>query len=414
MDKLLNQKIEKLDHFGRGIIKKDKDIIFVENALPNDYVDLLITKRKKNIMEAQVDKYLKRSKQYQESICKYSDTCGGCNIINLIYHEQLLYKKQKVQELIDKMLKENIQVTEIISSNEQFNYRNKITIHGKDNKLGLYKKKTNDLIEIDECQLVHKNINDLLKRIKAYQRNNKCQINDLVIKTTTLNESMISIYGSLDYENFRKEFSDVQVIIINNQVITKAKYIKEKILNKEFYISNHSFFQVNMHTTSLLYQKVIDYIKDKNYEKCLDLYCGTGTITLLISDYVKKVYGIEVVEDAINDANKNKELNKKENVEFILGKTEEHINKFKNIELIIVDPPREGLDKTTKEHLKRISPKTIIYVSCEPSTLMRDLNELKEDFEIKEISVCDMFPNTYHVETVVILSKRQTGDYIKV
>ena len=405
MNKILNRKIEKLDHFGRGIIKSDRDIIFVENTIPGDVVDITITKQKKNIKEAEVDKYIKRSHYYQESLCPYSNECGGCNIINLIYKEQLNYKKQKVQELIDKMLREDIKVSEIINSDNQYFYRNKITIHGNNNKIGLYKKKTNDLIEINECKLVHENINKIIKRINIYQENNNCQINDLVIKTTTLNESMISIYGSMDYEHFKKEFEDINVIIINNQIITKDKYIKEKLLEKEFYISNHSFFQVNMYTTKLLYQKVIDLVKDNNYKTCLDLYCGTGTITILISDYVDKVYGIEVVEDAIKDANKNKELNKKDNIEFILGKTEDHINKFQDIDLIIVDPPREGLDKTTKDNLKRINPKTIIYVSCEPSTLMRDLNDLKNQYNIKEISICDMFPNTYHVESIVLLQR---------
>jgi len=352
MDKIFNQKIEKLDHFGRGIIKCDKDIIFVENTLPGDIVDIEIKKKKKNIQEAKVINYIKRSNYYQESNCPYSNECGGCNIINLIYNEQLLYKKQKVQELINKMLKEDIKVNEIINSDKIYNYRNKITIHGKNNQIGLYKNKSNDIVEINECKLVHKNINNILKRIKEYQKDNKCQINDLVIKTTTLNESMISIYGSMNYENFKKEFSDVKVIIINNQIITKDKYIKEKLLDKEFYISNHSFFQVNMYTTEKLYQKVIDLVKKEKYKNCLDLYCGTGSITLLVSDYVEKVYGIEIVEDAIKDANMNKELNHKENVEFILGKTEEHINKFKDIDLVIVDPPREGLDKITKDYLK--------------------------------------------------------------
>ncbi|MBQ7104963.1 MAG: class I SAM-dependent RNA methyltransferase [Bacilli bacterium] len=407
MNSILNQKIEKLDHFGRGIIKVDKDIIFVENALPNDIVDIEIIKQKKNIKEAKVTKYSSRSNYYQDSICKYSNTCGGCNIINLIYSEQLNYKKQKVQELIDKMLKIDIKVKEIINSNTFYNYRNKITIHGNDNKLGLYKKKTNEIVEIEECKLVNPKINEILKRIKNYQRNNNCQINDLVIKTTSLNETMISIYGSMDYEHFKKEFNDIKVIIINNQIVTKDKYIKERLLDKEFYISNHSFFQVNMYNTSLLYQKVIDLIKEKKYKTCLDLYCGTGTITILVSDYIEKVYGIEVVEDAIKDANRNKELNEKDNVEFILGKTEEHLDKFKDIDLIIVDPPREGLDKKTKDNLKRINPQNIIYVSCEASTLMRDLNELKDKYEIKEISTCDMFPNTYHVETIAYLEKRK-------
>jgi ribosomal protein S3 len=168
---VLNQKIQKLDHFGRGIIKQEQDIIFVEDTLPGDIVDISIVKQKKNIKEAIVDKYIDRSKNYQDSLCPYSKTCGGCNIINLLYQEQLTYKKQKVQELIDKMLKEDIEIKEIINSNQEYNYRNKITIHSKNNILGLYKKKTNDIVEIDGCKLVNHNINNILKRIKNYQKN---------------------------------------------------------------------------------------------------------------------------------------------------------------------------------------------------------------------------------------------------
>ena len=406
MEEILNVKIEKLDHFGRGIVR-DRGIIFVENTLPGDVVDIKITKDKKGIKEADVLRYQERSKFYRESICPYSLECGGCNIINLTYPEQLQYKRKKVEELIERMLKENIKVKDVITSDEEFNYRNKITLHLDNKHMGLYQKKSNDLVEIDRCALVPERINKIILRIKEYIKNNDVIIYDVTIKTTTLEEDMIIVHGRLDYEKFRKEFTDVKVIIINDQVVTKDQYIKERILDEEFYISNHSFFQVNRYTTKLLYQKVIDLIKDEKYEKCLDLYCGTGTISLLVSNYVQKVYGIEEEKDAITDAKRNKELNGRYNVEFIWGKTEDYIDKFSDIDIIIVDPPRAGLDKKTKDNLLRIGSSRIVYVSCDPATLMRDLNDLKRDYKICEISICDMFPNTYHIESIALLEKKR-------
>ena len=403
MNEIKNLKIEKLDHLGRGIIR-DNGIIFVEDALPGDIVDIEIKKDKKGIKEAEVLNYKKRSEYFQKASCPYSKECGGCNIINLIYEQQLKYKREKVQELVNKMLKENIIVKQLITSNQEKHYRNKIKMHSGDNKIGLYKKKSNELIEIDECQLVDDRINQIIRRIKKYIDDKKVNICDLTIKTTTLNEDMIIIHGHLDYEDFRKEFLDIKVIIINDQVVTKDKYIKERILDKEFYISNHSFFQVNEYTTELLYKKVIDLLQDKKYDKCLDLYCGTGTISILVSDYVNEVYGIEVEKDAIDDANRNKELNGKENIQFILGKTEDCIDRFNCVDLVIVDPPRAGLDRKTRETLKKIKAAKMIYISCDPVTLMRDLQDLKNIYDIDEITPVDMFPNTYHVECVCMLS----------
>lgn len=399
---LENVKIEKLDHFGRGLVHNN-GIIFVENALPGDIVDIEIVKDKKGIKEAVVLKYKERSNMYQEAICPYAKECGGCHIINLQYEEQLNYKKQKVQELIDKMLKEDIKVNEVLSSGNAFNYRNKITLHGDGKKIGLYRNKTNEVIAINECQLVNPRINALINRLNDYLAQRDVLIYDVTIKTTTLLEDMLIVHGRLDYEDFKKEFSDVKVIFINEQMVTKEHYIREELLSKQFDISPNSFFQVNMQTTPLLYEKVKALLKDDDYKTCLDLYCGTGTISILVSDLFTKVYGIEVVKDAVLDANRNKELNDVNNVEFIWGKTEDHLGEFQDIDVIIVDPPREGLDRKTKDNLKRIKPQTIIYVSCDPATLMRDLSELKNLYDIKEIDICDMFSQTYHVESICAL-----------
>ena len=399
--------IEKLDHFGRGIYKEDYNIYFIDNTIPGDIVDVEIYKEKKNIKECRVINYRKRSNNYIDSKCKYSNLCGGCNLINLSYEEQLKYKEEKIKELINKMLKEDIKVNSIIPSKNIYNYRNKIILHGLNNTIGLYKNNTHELIEVNECLLVPPEINKVINDIREYIKEKDVVISDITIKRTTTGEILLSIYGeNIDYDDFYKEFRNIKVILINNQLITKDKYIEEELLGKRFNISNHSFFQVNSETVKDLYGQVINYIKNNNYKKALDLYCGTGTIGILISDYVDHVLGIEEVEDAVNDAEKNKLLNNINNIEFIKGKVEDNLDKISNYDLIIVDPPRAGLDINARKNILRINAKSIIYVSCDPATLMRDLNDLKVNYEIKEITPVDMFPNTYHCESITVLERR--------
>ena len=398
-----NLTILKLDHFGRGIARIDHDIYFISGALPGDIVNVEIIKNKKNIKEGIVKEYISKSILHKESKCKYFNVCGGCTFLNLDYQEELKFKEMKINELVHKMLKEDVKINSIVPSTE-YNYRNKITLHG--NEIGMYKDKSNEIVKIDKCYLINDEMNIIIDRIHKYTDKNKVRIDELTIKCTSLNEIMISIYGNLDYDHFLNEFKDIKVIYINNQLVSKDRYIKEKILNKEFNISNHSFFQVNMYNTENLYNLVINSIKDKNYKKALDLYCGTGTIGILISEYVDEVVGIEEVKDAITDANNNKEINQVNNISFICGKVEDNINLFNDIGLVIVDPPRAGLDIKTRDNIKRINPDTIIYVSCDPATLMRDLNDLKDKYLIKEITPVDMFPKTYHCESVCILEKK--------
>ena len=396
-----NVVIEKLDHFGRGIVKLNYDIYFVEGAFPGDIVDIEIIKSKKNIHEAKVIKFIKKSIYHIDSICPYYKECGGCTFMNMDYKYELEFQEQKIRELVNKMLKKEIRINDIIYSNNIYNYRRKITLHK--NQLGLYKNKSNDLVLIDKCYLVNEKINEIINRLIKYKNNYKCNIEEVTIKVTTLNELMISIYGSFNYDDFQKEFNDVDVIYINNQLISKKKYIKEKLFDKYFYISNHSFFQINTYMTEKLYEIVINSIKNEHFKKGLDLYCGTGTIGILISEYVDSLIGIEEVKDAVLDANKNKELNNVKNIEFICGKVEDNISDFNDIDLIVVDPPRSGLDNKTRESILKINPKKIIYVSCDPATLMRDLNEMSNNYIIKEITPVDMFPRTYHVECVCVL-----------
>lgn len=385
--------IEKLDHFGRGIAKVNNVPIFVENALIDEEVETLITKEKKNYMEGIVSKYLKKSPLRMESKCPYYDKCGGCDLLHLSYDEQLKFKENKVKEIIKKF--SGLECVKDIVASKQFNYRNKITLQvNKD--IGYFKKRTNDIIAIDKCLLVDDKINKIIAELKNVDVS---KINKIVIRVTNL-ESMVVFYGNIT----NKINLDVDTIIVNNKVIKGNGYIKENINGLNFIISPTSFFQVNNIGMINIYNKVLDYIDGGNV---LDLYCGTGTIGIYVSKKANKVLGIELNKEAVKDALFNKKINNINNIDFISGDV--GIILFKNnfkADIVIVDPPRAGLDSNSINNIIKIKPNKIIYVSCDPVTLARDLNILKEHYDVLEITPFDMFSNTYHVECVSLLKLR--------
>ena len=383
-------KIEKLDHFGRGIAKVNNMPIFVENSLIDEEVEVLITKEKKNYMEGVVIDYIKKSHLRVKSNCPYFDKCGGCDLLHLSYIEQLKYKENKVKEIIKKF--SGLECVNNIVGSKQFNYRNKITLQVK-NDIGYFKKKSNDIIAIDKCLLVDDKINRIINEIKKLDVTN---VRKIVIRVTNL-ESMVVFYGKI---NLNIDLN-VDTIIINDKVIKGNGYIKENINDLIFIISPTSFFQVNNIGMINIYNKVLEYVDGGNV---LDLYCGTGTIGIYVSKKAKKVLGIELNQEAINDALINKKINNISNIDFISGDVGTILseNNFK-ADIIIVDPPRAGLDNKSIDNIIKIKPKKIIYVSCDPVTLARDLNILKEKYDVIEITPFDMFGNTYHVECVCLL-----------
>ena len=390
--------IEKLDHFGRGIAKVNNKIVFVPNTLKGDVVLIEIVKDYTSYSLGKVIKYIEKVKRY--SPCKYSNICGGCHLIEMNYQDQLKFKVNKIVELFKKNLGIDIKLDEVISDRPN-NYRNKINLHVQNGKVGFYTEESHDLVEIDECYITKKEINDLLPKVKDLAKNNN--IDEVMIRYN--NGLILSIKGNVSKDILLKEFSNCNLIYLNNKIIKDAVVI-ENVLNKKFRISPKSFFQVNTLVCSKMFSKVRSYIKDKNYHKALDLYCGTGVIGIIISDLVDEVVGIEVVSAAIEDANYNKKINEINNVSFICDKVENRIDSFKDIDLVIVDPPRSGLDNKSIENIIRINPYEIIYVSCDPNTLMRDLKKLNKNYDITNISIADMFPNTYHVECVSVLHRK--------
>ena len=391
--KKLIVKIENLDHFGRGISKINNIPIFVENSLVDETVEIVVTKEKKNYMEGLVTNYIKRSPLRVKSNCQYYDKCGGCSLLHLSYEKQLKYKENKVKEIIKKF--SGLECVNNIVGSKQFNYRNKITLQvNKD--IGYFQKKSNDIIPIDKCLLADKRINNIITELKNIDVSN---IKKIVIRVSTL-ESMVVFYGEIN------SILDLNVdtIIVNGKVIKGSGYIKEKIDNFEFIISSTSFFQVNNIGMINIYNKVLQYVDGGNV---LDLYCGTGTIGIYVSKKANKVLGIELNNEAIKDAVINKKINNIDNIDFISGDVGNILshNHFK-ADIVIVDPPRAGLDHNSINNIIKIKPNKIIYVSCDPITLARDLNILKEHYDVLEITPFDMFGNTYHVECVAILYRK--------
>ena len=393
-------KIEKLDNFGRGITYLNNKICFVENAYPEEIVEIEILKENKKIIEAKTINVIKKSNSRVESLCPYSKTCGGCNFSNLKYEDELKYKTSKVKDLILKFTSlENI--VEETSYINEYNYRNKIILHGKDNKLGLYEESTNTIVEIDSCLLVNNKINEIIKVLKK----ENISIEEALIKTYNDEKKVIvSIKDKINNISRIKELSNV--LIINNKLETESSSSITNIGKYKFYESVNSFFQINKDLTEKLYDEALNVVKVVKPNKLLDLYCGTGTIGIYVSEYAKEIIGIDCNESNIKDANKNKDLNNLNNIKFICDKVENQIDSFKDIDMIIVDPPRKGLDQKTKEYLNIIKAKHLVYVSCDPVTFARDLNDLKGNYDIEYIKPFNMFPKTYHVETVSVLCRR--------
>lgn len=394
----MQYKIEKLDNFGRGISHINNKIVFISNALEDEVVDATTIYSNKKFDEAKVNEIIEVSRMRIKPICPYFDICGGCNLLHMNYDDQLKFKYNKVKDIIFKYLKENIKVNDVIYSN-QFNYRNKASFEVKE-KLCYKMRKSTNLVDIKYCYLLDNNINDIVHVLNSLNLKN---INNITIRTGE-EDIMVIISGNPTQEIIDALKEKARSIYVNDKLVYGRSNIVSKIGNYEFFVSDKSFFQVNKYNVKNLYDKVLEYAELTGNENILDLYCGTGTIGIYLSKYAKSVIGIEVNEQAIFDANVNKNKNNIENISFICDTTS-NINNIVNndFDVIIVDPPRSGLDKNTINFLINSKARRIVYVSCDIMTLVRDLNILKQDYDIREITPVDMFPNTYHVECVCVL-----------
>lgn len=395
--------ITDLNHLGQGITRIDNKITFVSKTVSGDIINLEITKSHKNYNEAKLLKIVKPSPDRIEYKCPYYNKCGGCNIANLEYTNQLKYKKEKVINIFKKYNKIDINPT-IIASDEILHYRNKITLQYNE-KLGLYEEKTHNIIEIQECLLMPQKVNDIIKLLNKYNYNTSLQ--KIVIRIIN-NQVMINIIAKDIPKSLIEILKNLDVSVYHNsKYISGNKVLIETLNNYKFSILPDSFFQINKKQTINLYNQIVEYANPQKEDKVLDLYCGVGTIGIYLSKYCKEVLGIEINKSSIENANINKKLNNVENISFIEADVSKVLSMKYKADIIIVDPPRSGLDKNTIETLIKINPKKIVYVSCDPITLSRDINLLKNNYILKDIKLYDMFPETYHVESVCVLERRR-------
>lgn len=397
-------RIIRLNNEGEGIASIEGKLIFIKGALPDELVDISIKEDKGNYFIGELNTVIESSPDRVIPKCPYYDKCGGCNLMHLSNNKILNFKKDKVIGIFKKI--SNIDINPDIHSYNELNYRNKATLKVNNNEIGYYEESTHNIVSIDNCLLLNNKINDVITKLKSFIQDKNHNITEVMIRCIS-NEIMIS------FDNLNPVYKEELInllrqasIYIKDENISGNTRLIEQIEDYKFYVSPKSFFQVNTVTFKELYKYVIS--KLDNEETALDLYSGTGTISILMSKYFNKVYGIEVSHSSIIDANENLQLNNISNVEFIEGKVEDKIDKLKELKVdtVIMDPPRAGSDNKSLESIMEISPNKIIYISCNPVTLARDYNILKDNYNIMSIDLFDMFPQTSHVESLLVLERK--------
>ena len=461
-------KIEDIGVNGEGIGKVDGYTLFVKDAVIGDVVEVKVMKAKKNYGYAKLINVLEPSKDRVQAKCSVARQCGGCQIQELSYEKQLEFKEKKVRgnleriggfssEFLDSVMEE------ICGMDNPFHYRNKAQFpFGTDKNgqivTGFYAGRTHQIIPNMECALgceengkILKIIVDFMNKyhISAYdEKTGKGFVRHALIRFGfTTKEIMVCLVVNGDnfphseklVDNLRKIEGMTSITYSVNKENTNVimgksihllwgqTYITDYIGNVKYQISPLSFYQVNPKQTENLYQYALEYAGLTGEETVWDLYCGIGTISLFLAQKAKKVYGVEIVPQAIEDAKRNADINGIENAEFFVGKAEEilpeyyenyareHDGEKAYADVIVVDPPRKGCDETLLRTMTDMSPERIVYVSCDSATLARDLKYLCENgYELRKARAVDMFPNTVHVETVCLLSKLNSKHHVKV
>ncbi len=442
---------------GKGLAKPDGFPVFIDRCLPGDRVLAKITKKKKSWAEGKLIQVIKESALRQQGRCRYCNYCGGCKWQQLSYPRQLEYKKRHVVESLEHIGKlKGIQVNDTIGSDPIFEYRNKMEFScsssrwlmpaelenpdiKKDFGIGLHVPGTFDkVIDIDHCDIMPELGNSILNDVRIFIKDSGLPAYHLrthegfwrflmLRHSVAFNHWMVNIVTrtkQLDVVNelarqLTQTYPEIKSVMNN---ITDAKsgvsvgkeevcltgqdHIKEKLGPYVFNISANSFFQTNTRACEKLYSIVSGYAALTGEEVVLDLYSGTGTIPVWLSGNATNVYGIEIVESAVADAKKNADANGIENCEFLLGDIKDVLPRIKNKpDVIIIDPPRVGMHKDVVAQVLSLAAPKIVYVSCNPSTLARDLEMLVPRYTVEQVQPVDMFPHTYHIESVALLKK---------
>ena len=384
---------------GLGVARINNKVTFIPFAIKDEIVDINIIKENKKYDIGNINRIIDKSGNRKEVLCPYYYECGGCDIMHMNYNYQLDFKKRKVINNLKHI--SNIEIEDIdIIYDDEYNYRNHIILSIDNKNIGFLKNNTNEVIEIDYCLISNNVINNKIKEIRTFINRYDVDIKKISIKA--YDEVLINIESN----NFNLidefiKYVPCDSLFINNELVYGKEYISISFNNYKFEVSSKSFFQKNTNMAIKLY----DYIKENVDGNVLDLYCGVGSIGIYISNKVKSITGIEIINDAIKNAENNKKINNVNNIKFICGKVEDNLDNINNIDTIIVDPPRVGLNKKAIDNIITINPNKIIYVSCNSTTLARDINYMN-NYKLKSIKLFDMFPNTNHIESVCILERK--------
>ncbi len=391
-------KIERLSDNGDGIGFIDGKVVFVPKTVPGDVILIKDIKDYKKYYRGSLDTIVGKSDIRCDIECPYYDICGGCQIMGISYEKQLEYKKNKVVNIFKKYA--DIDINPFIFGNKQFKYRNKIILHVSDGKLGLVKYHSHGFVNIDRCLLVSDKINEVIKIIN--DKLDLVDVSKIMLREAINGDIMVKFYGDISCEQIVNSLDGiVKSIYVGDKLVFGDERIFSILNGFSFGISPESFFQVNYEGMIKIYDRVLGYINDG--DRILDLYCGSGSIGIYVSSKCSSVFGVEINESAIRDANLNKEINGLDNVNFRCGNVDSIIDGKYRCDTVIVDPPRGGLNKKTRDILLDVNSDKIIYVSCDAITLARDINYLKSKYYLEDITLIDMFPNTYHVESVACL-----------
>ncbi|NLK98641.1 MAG: 23S rRNA (uracil(1939)-C(5))-methyltransferase RlmD [Epulopiscium sp.] len=437
--------IEDIGSKGEGIGKINDFTVFVEGGLPGDKIEVRIVKVKKTYGYGKLIRIIEASPMRVTPLCPYAKRCGGCQIQHFDYQAQLDFKRKKVADNIERIGKlTDVVVHPTLGMKEPFYYRNKaqFPVKMKDGKvqIGFYAQRSHDIVDIPKCYIQDPVNDEIIKIMRNYietynvsvydEENHKGLIRHILTRAgfQTKEVMVCIIINGKDIPHKDKliaqltKIPNMKSIVLNHNtqktnVILGDKittlwgqdYITDYIGDVKFEISPLSFFQVNPMQTKVLYDKALEYAQLNGDEVVWDAYCGIGTISLFLAKKAKKVYGVEIVEAAIEDARRNAKINNIDNVEFFVGKAEEVIpalyeEKGIKADVIVVDPPRKGCDEALLETMAKMEPKRIVYVSCDPGTLARDLKILSEQgYKVEEAQPVDMFAHSVHVECVVLM-----------
>ena len=453
---------------GEGIGHVDGYTLFIKDAVIGDVVEAKVMKAKKNYGYARLMKVLTPSEYRVEPKCAFARRCGGCQIQEMSYDRQLVFKDQKIRgnlERIGGFTKDQIDTVmqPVVGMEHPFGYRNKAQFpFGTDKEgnpiTGFYAGRTHDIIANTDCALGVEQNKEILEIILQYMRENKIKSYDekngkglirhalirygfktkeimvcLVVngkrlpKAERLIEKLIQIEGMTSITISPNTRRDNVIMGDSYEILWGQGYITDYIGNVKYQISPLSFYQVNPVQTEKLYGFALEYADLKGDETVWDLYCGIGTISLFLAQKAKQVYGVEIVPQAIDDAKENAKINAIDNAEFFVGKAEEvlpeyyaeyereHNGETAHADVIVVDPPRKGCDETLLETIVKMQPEKVVYVSCDSATLARDLKYLcANGYEIRMCRGVDQFPQSVHVETVVLLSQQKPDDTIEI